>query len=1424
MNLSGDITAQRFVVSSSVTKLVTITNSGSTAFGDSLDDTHIYTGSLQLTGSITASKFSGDGSGLSNVFEGTAPSASISTRLTSFTDGTATSVSGSVTSTGSFGIGYLNQIGILQTNPSTMDSAADDLVIGNGDSGVDRGITIFTSAGNSKGSIHFGDATSGSGRKRGRIVYDHDGDTLTFAAANTDVLEVTDGGLEVSTGNISGSSTSTGSFGLVNTTEKVNLGSGGVSIEGSSAGTLTANVDNQTLFNILHSSGDGIGAYLTTTNMVNFGAKGSSKLGIGHSADATQQMVFNTNGDVGLGDSFDTRFIDRAKIFIENGGDVTINSDLIVTGSISGSSTSSGSFGHLQISNNDVYGRANGIAIGTAASFNSPSLAFEVTKEIDNNYVALLRNLEATAGRNFGLYIRAGSNTSDYGLQIRDKDDSLLTRVDGAGNLLLNAGDVRLTSGNVSGSVTSTGSFGRGFIDDKLSVNCDPFEPYNLTVKGGDTSGGAFFYAAQTSDQYIALIPRQDFTMYMKVGYGLEIRQNQVNGIQGDFSVSQNGTKRLLIKASSGADHGFVGINETSPTEQLHVDGNILSTGNIVAEGNITAQNFIVSSSVTSITYQSLSGSTLFGDDIGDTHRFTGSLSTSGSLQVVGEALIGTGSQAASVGVTSGQVDLLVKPNIPNIGDYTTRLVVEQPNSHSYKSDAEIHVHGYNDGRLYVGGNRQRKIIFKTNNTEASAAESWTIGTPDDSTDFQISALNSTVQAILINKTSGNITAVGNISSSAASTGSFGRVVVPARPSGGPITLGGGAFQDVIIGDGSGTADIVLDGNSESVIRYKIGGNEKWFLLARSSNNFVFRRNSADRVTIDTNGNFAIGSNLVPTERLHVGGNIFATGNISGSSTSTGSFGKLSVGVSSPDGVGLEVQAPANIARFKSTAASNNNVFIDAPTNYNANLTFTEAGTPLWYFGSTGATNNLRAFAGVGDSEVFTLTQAGRLDIAGEFHAAHVVSTGVISGSITSTGSFGHLMVGGDNFITAVSESAAASGFGGGGGASFSDGTATVISGSATSTGSFGKLAVGTATIQIPSNGFITMGSEAGMVKNTRFGAGAGQNLQAGGTQNTLIGEAAGGALTTGDKNVVMGVEALKTETGGQNNTAIGYRALKTLNQNSVGGNIALGLGAAEDLATGAFNIVIGYGADTKANDDTRSIVIGSEDTVGLGDNTTVIGGASQTLVSFGGSDTTLTLSGSMQISGSGPATSASLHIRDFSYDGNHILSQSLVMAVDGTNGRLFSVSDQMSGSIFSANTIAGLPVIEAFSTNKVTLGPFSNQVIVDSSGNLSGSATSTGSFGRVEATSFAGDGASLTNVPDYVYEPTYELKSINELEEFVTENKHLPNVPDMDNIEKWKALSVSDRDMLLLEKIEELSLYIIKLNKRIEKLENKKE
>jgi len=47
------------------------------------------------------------------------------------------------------------------------------------------------------------------------------------------------------------------------------------------------------------------------------------------------------------------------------------------------------------------------------------------------------------------------------------------------------------------------------------------------------------------------------------------------------------------------------------------------------------------------------------------------------------------------------------------------------------------------------------------------------------------------------------------------------------------------------------------------------------------------------------------------------------------------------------------------------------------------------------------------------------------------------------------------------------------------------------------------------------------------------------------------------------------------------------------------------------------------------------------------------------------------------------------------------------LMFVDGANGRLFEVTDDLSNSLFSVNTIAGLPVIEAFANNCVSMGQF---------------------------------------------------------------------------------------------------------------------
>jgi len=64
----------------------------------------------------------------------------------------------------------------------------------------------------------------------------------------------------------------------------------------------------------------------------------------------------------------------------------------------------------------------------------------------------------------------------------------------------------------------------------------------------------------------------------------------------------------------------------------------------------------------------------------------------------------------------------------------------------------------------------------------------------------------------------------------------------------------------------------------------------------------------------------------------------------------------------------------------------------------------------------------------------------------------------------------------------------------------------------------------------------------------------------------------------------------------------------------------------------------------------------------------------------------------------------------------------------------------------------------------------------------------------------------------DYVFEEDYEMMDIDELEDYVTENKHLPNVPSAEEMVE-NGLDVAKMDAKLLEKIEEAYLYIIDMN-----------
>jgi hypothetical protein len=83
-------------------------------------------------------------------------------------------------------------------------------------------------------------------------------------------------------------------------------------------------------------------------------------------------------------------------------------------------------------------------------------------------------------------------------------------------------------------------------------------------------------------------------------------------------------------------------------------------------------------------------------------------------------------------------------------------------------------------------------------------------------------------------------------------------------------------------------------------------------------------------------------------------------------------------------------------------------------------------------------------------------------------------------------------------------------------------------------------------------------------------------------------------------------------------------------------------------------------------------------------------------------------------------------------------------------------------------------------------------------------------------------NGQNLT-VPDYVFEDDYQLMPLDELKAFIDTNGHLPGIPSADEVNAG-GHDLAGSDMAHLRKIEELTLYTLQQQKRIEQLESQQQ
>ncbi|OFZ28171.1 MAG: hypothetical protein A2437_02440, partial [Bacteroidetes bacterium RIFOXYC2_FULL_40_12] len=123
-------------------------------------------------------------------------------------------------------------------------------------------------------------------------------------------------------------------------------------------------------------------------------------------------------------------------------------------------------------------------------------------------------------------------------------------------------------------------------------------------------------------------------------------------------------------------------------------------------------------------------------------------------------------------------------------------------------------------------------------------------------------------------------------------------------------------------------------------------------------------------------------------------------------------------------------------------------------------------------------------------------------------------------------------------------------------------------------------------------------------------------------------------------------------------------------------------------------------------------------------------------------------------------------------------------------------------------------------------VGPNGDRFLVNTSGQVLIGTTTTALntayklavAGKVLAEEVQVSAAGTSPWPDYVFAPGYNLRPLAEVERFVKENRHLPDVPTSTDVEQ-NGVGLGEMNALLLKKIEELTLYVIEQQKEIDKL-----
>ena len=362
------------------------------------------------------------------------------------------------------------------------------------------------------------------------------------------------------------------------------------------------------------------------------------------------------------------------------------------------------------------------------------------------------------------------------------------------------------------------------------------------------------------------------------------------------------------------------------------------------------------------------------------------------------------------------------------------------------------------------------------------------------------------------------------------------------------------------------------------------------------------------------------------------------------------------------------------------------------------------------------------------------------------------------------------------------------------------------------------------------------------------------------GDYNVGVGSQSLYSNTSGGGNTAIGHQALFNNTSNGSNTGFGYQSL--YNNISGGGNTAIGSNSGSSLTAGNNNVFLGSGTASSKSDAQNSMALGYLTTI-TADNQFMYGNSSVAYHIFQagnvGIQTTNPIS-QLQVGNGLPKTSIG-DLNGSAYTG--YIGFNLSRIPNGTGTWI----TENNGTDNGGSAIFGSPNGALFFT-KINSTGASNQtgltdvniynhtsMIIDYTGNVGianlypyakldiyanrGDAGMAAIIVRdVKPTAMPTDNSNvnflvysngyvyardihvqLGTFPDYVFKKEYKLMPLSEVESYIKENSHLPEVPSAAEV-KEKGLDLGDMDATLLKKVEEQTLYIIDLQKQINEMQ----